>query len=329
MENRIVLFVTHTPRQCGVYEFGKNVFNGISTSQKYNFIKAECDSLDELNVAIKKHNPAAIIYNYHPSVLPWLCAKISKGIYRNNLVDIKAVQIGIIHEITQQVADTATSYGNKFILGPSPKKLNSLLDFYIAADPTYVVKDFPLVLKTGRLIPSYNKDKTEPPITTIGSFGFATPKKGFERLVQKVQEEFDEAVIRLNMPSADFGDANGENAKFIAANCKSLITKPGIKLEISHHFMHEDEVLDFLAGNSMNIFMYEDTVGRGISSAVDNAMAVKKPNNGVSDTFLQMCSHILQAMPSICDSRIIPFVKNILNEWIFDRLRKYQKTTGC
>lgn len=115
-------FICHSyPRQCGVYEFGKNVFNGISTSQKYNFIKAECDSLDELNVAIKKHNPAAIIYNYHPSVLPWLCAKISKGIYRNNLVDIKAVQIGIIHEITQQVADTATSYGNKFILGPSQK----------------------------------------------------------------------------------------------------------------------------------------------------------------------------------------------------------------
>ncbi|MBK9464477.1 MAG: hypothetical protein IPN56_06710 [Chitinophagaceae bacterium] len=318
MENRIVLFVTHTPRQCGVYEFGKNVFNGISTSQKYNFIKAECDSLDELNVAIKKHNPAAIIYNYHPSVLPWLCAKISKGIYRNNLVDIKAVQIGIIHEITQQVADTATSYGNKFILGPSQKKLNSLFDFYIAADPTLLLKN-PLVFKTGRLIPSYNKDKTEPPITTIGSFGFATPKKGFERLVQKVQEEFDEAVIRLNMPSADFGDANGENAKFIAANCKSLITKPGIKLEISHHFMHEDVVLDFLAGNSMNIFMYGDTVGRGISSAVDNAMAVKKPI-GVSRC--QMFRHILQAMPSICveDNSL----KNILNNG-FSPLEKISK----
>ncbi|MGB2704410.1 MAG: hypothetical protein WBC81_12135, partial [Chitinophagaceae bacterium] len=209
-------------------------------------------------------------------------------------------------------------YGNKFILGPSQKKLNSLFDFYIAADPTLLLKN-PLVFKTGRLIPSYNKDKTEPPITTIGSFGFATPKKGFERLVQKVQEEFDEAVIRLNMPSADFGDANGENAKFIAANCKSLITKPGIKLEISHHFMHEDEVLDFLAGNSMNIFMYEDTVGRGISSAVDNAMAVKKPI-GVSRC--QMFRHILQAMPSICveDNSL----KNILNNG-FSPLEKISK----
>ncbi|MBL0069734.1 MAG: hypothetical protein IPP39_15000 [Chitinophagaceae bacterium] len=179
MENRIVLFVTHTPRQCGVYEFGKNVFNGISTSQKYNFIKAECDSLDELNVAIKKHNPAAIIYNYHPSVLPWLCAKISKGIYRNNLVDIKAVQIGIIHEITQQVADTATSYGNKFILGPSQKKLNSLFDFYIAADPTLLLKN-PWFLKLADLFLLIIRIRQSHLLLLLEVLDLLLPKKGLK-----------------------------------------------------------------------------------------------------------------------------------------------------
>ncbi len=294
--NKKILFVSHPKKQCGVYEFGKSIFQVISASTQYHFIKAECNSIDELQTEIATHNPAAIIYNYHPTVLPWLCTKISKGLYRNNLAGIKAIQIGIIHEITQTVADTATGYGNTFITGPSQKKINSLFGFYIAADPTLLLKN-PLVFKTGRLLPVYNKQKAEPAITTIGSFGFATPKKGFEKLVQKVNNEFDQAIIRLNIPAADFGDANGENAKLIAADCSKLITKPGIKLEITHQFMTDGELLDFLAGNSLNVFMYEDTEGRGISSAIDNALAVKRP---VAVSRCPMFRHILNASPSVC-----------------------------
>lgn len=321
-----ILFISHPKKQCGVYEFGKCVFNVISASQKYDFIKVECESLDELNKAVNKHNPSAIIYNYHPTVLPWLCTKISKGIYRNNLVGIKAVQIGIIHEITQQVADKATGYDNKYILGPSQKKLNSLFDFYIAADPTLLLKN-PLVFKTGRLIPAYNKQAVEPEKVTIGSFGFATPGKGFEKLVQKVNDEYDEAVIRLNMPAADFGDADGTKAKRIAEKCKSLITKPGIKLEVSHQFMAEAELLDFLGGNSLNVFMYEDTGGRGISSAVDNALAVKKP---IAVSRCPMFRHILQARPSVCveDNSLQTILKNgflpleqISKDWTSENLQ--------
>ena len=50
--NKTVLFVTHKPKQCGVYEFGRNVFNAISASKKYNFVNVERDSLDDLKIAI-------------------------------------------------------------------------------------------------------------------------------------------------------------------------------------------------------------------------------------------------------------------------------------
>jgi len=296
MSKKIILFVSHKPKQCGVFEFGKNVFSVISASDKYKFIKAELESLEELRSFIRNHKPDAIIYNYHPTVLPWLCTKISKGIYRNNIADLTSIQIGIIHEVTQGVADAATGYRNKWILGPSQKKLNSLFDFYIAADPTLLLKN-PLVFKTGRLIPEYDKIAANSSIPIVGSFGFATPKKGFEKMVQKVQEEFDEAIIRINMPSADFGDETGSHARRIAENCKCLIHKPRIKLEISHQFMNDEELLDFLAGNSMNVFMYEDTGGRGLSSALDNALAVKKP---VAVSRCPMFRHVLTAKPSVC-----------------------------
>lgn len=293
---KTALFVTHKQKkQCGVYEFGRQVFQAISDSAKYRFVKAECDSLPELLRSIETHRPDVIIYNYHPSVMPWLCTRISKGIYRNNIAGIKAVHIGLIHEVTQQVADTATGYRNTWVLGPSQKKLNSLFDFYIAADPTLLLKN-PLVFKTGRLVPDYTPPPP-PSVFTVGSFGFATSKKGFERIIQKVQEEFDQAVIRLNMPPADFGDTDGAHARAIAERCRKGIYKKGIRLNISHEFFNEDHLLEFCAGNSMNVFMYEDTGGRGLSSAVDNALAAKRP---VAVTKCPMFRHILSARPSVC-----------------------------
>jgi SAM-dependent methyltransferase len=294
MKKRI-LFVTHSSKQCGVYEFGKKIFQAISTSDVYNFIKVECNSLGDLKEAINTHLPQAIIYNYHPTVLPWVCTKVSKGLYKNNISAEEPIQIGLIHEVTQIVADTATGYRNKWILGESQKKLNSLFDFYIAPDPTLLLKN-PLVFKTGRLIDKY-EGYVQPKEFTFGSFGFGTPNKGFQNVVKRIQSEFDAATIRLNIPAADFGDEKGENAKNIAADCEAIITKPGIKLEVSHEFKDNTALLDFLAGNAMNIFLYEDKYGRGLSSAVDNALSVQRP---IAVSRSPMFRHILSARPSVC-----------------------------
>ncbi len=303
---KTILFVTHKKKQCGVYEFGINTYHTIKKSTQFNFVHVECDNLDELKASIASNQPSFIIYNYHPAVMPWVCSRIKKGLYKNNIANIRITQVGIIHEVTQEIADTATAYNNKFILGGSEKKINSLFDFYIAADPTLLLKN-PFVFKTGRLIPSYNNTIPVSNIPIIGSFGFATPNKGFEKLVEKVTKDFDEAIIRLNIPFAAFGDQYGVNAKKISENCHKLIEGTKIKLEISNDFLSNDQLLDFLAANSINVFMYEDKKGRGISSAVDFALAVKRPL-AVSDCL--MFRHILKQNPEICCDK--ESLKNIL-----------------
>ena len=153
MEKKI-LFVSHKKAQCGVYEYGKSVSDVLHHSKNHLFIRVECSSLDELHEAIKVNTPDAIIYNYYDSVLPWVASRIGRNLYRNNVSRIPIPQIGIIHEITQHVADTATNYKNKFLVGGPAKLSNSLFDFYIAPDPTLLLRN-PLVYKTGRLIPAY------------------------------------------------------------------------------------------------------------------------------------------------------------------------------
>ncbi|MEO5684279.1 MAG: methyltransferase domain-containing protein [Chitinophagaceae bacterium] len=275
-----ILFVSHPQKKCGVHEFGVSTANVLKSSALYDFIYAECGSMDALYAAIKEYKPVLIIYNYHISTLPWLTEKIIHTKYRSLNRKIGIPQVGIMHEVTQQRADTAN---------------DQLFDYHIAPDPTLLLQN-PLVFKTGRLVPAYENHFVWPAVPTIGSFGFATPNKGFEEIIKAVQQEFDSAVIRFNIPAADFADKDGSSAHKLVEDCKKLITKPGISLVATHDFLDNSGVLDFLAGNTLNIFLYQDTSNRGISSTADYALAVDRPL-AISDSIMFRHLHGLQ--PSI------------------------------
>jgi len=271
-----ILIVSHKERRCGVYQYGRNVADALRKSKKYSFIYAECSGVKEFLSIVDSAMPAAIIYNYHPyppSTLPWLKKRIIRK--------IKVPHIDIMHEATQQVTDSAGG---------------SFFQYHIAPDPTLLLKN-PIVYKTGRLIPKYLNINDLPEIPTIGSFGFGTAGKGFETLISTVQKEFDEAIIRLHIPFAAFGDSDGSEARTIAKRCKELIVKPGIELMLSHDFLGQEQLLDFLAKNSINAFFYEKNKGRGISSVIDYALAVQRP---IAITKSNMFRHIYSTCPSIC-----------------------------
>ncbi len=279
-----ILFINHKRSQCGVYEFGRNIGLALKNS-KYEFLYCECDSISEFKAAVKANDPDLIIYNHHPATMPWLTSSVTRK--------IKLPHIGIIHEVTQTVADQAD---------------NSVFDFHIAHDPTLLLKN-PLVFKAGRLIPCYENSFELPSVTTIGNFGFAG-KKGQKRIVEMVQDEFDEAIVRINIPFATFGDADGQMALVIADECRNVVTKPGIELDITHEFWTEPQLLDFLAQNTINLFLYEYMdEQRGISGTPDIALAVQRP---IGITRQSMFRHILGAKPSICvdDISIKEIIKN-------------------
>ncbi|HTX19073.1 MAG TPA: hypothetical protein VMG34_10475 [Bacteroidota bacterium] len=268
-----VLFVSHRERQCGVYQFGLNIAGVLRTSQAFNFVPVACSSAEDLRSEVREHAPSAIIYNYHPITMGWL----GKGIVKLRNVP----NIGIIHEVHQSEADAAT---NKFF------------DYFIAPDPTLLLRN-PLVFKTGRFVPRFEGRSPLPAGPVIGSFGFGTPGKGFDRLVLRVQEEYDEATIRLHIPFATFGDADGAHARAIAEQCRSLVKKPGVRLVVDHDFMEDRQLLEFLSQNTLNAFLYDQNSGRGISSVIDYALAVRRP---IAITRSNMFRHILHAEPSIC-----------------------------
>src|SRR6185503_3332636 len=132
-------------------------------------------------------------YNFYPCTMPWVNLE-SLTLLRNNGVR----QISIFHETP--------------ITG---------FDAYVYPDPTFVdcsrqLNDW---YGMGRPLPKaldLEKEEGQPTeMPVIGSAGFGFDWKGHARLVEQVLKEFPRALIRLHIPFAAFGDADGANARRI------------------------------------------------------------------------------------------------------------------
>ena len=295
---RKVLVVSHKEIQCGIHQYGLNIVSALNKSSCYTFEHALCASPEELHHAILKAAPAVVIYNYYPATMPWLTPMITKRYTMPCL--------GVMHEVTQEEADKATT---------------EMFDFHLCPDPT-LVQNNPYIIPTKRLIPHFLNMQPEPPIPVFGSFGFGFGNKGFHSLVVRIQEEYDQAIIKLHMPFNDIVDTQGkDHALATARHCQLAIRKSGIRLEINHTFLKKKQLLEFLARNTLNCFFYDRDRTRGISSVIEHALAVERP---IAITRCGMFRHVLNASPSICiednslhqiiDNGIAPLVP-FYNEW--------------
>ncbi len=70
-----------------------------------------------------------------------------------------------------------------------------------------------------------------------------------------------------------------------------------LNLNISHEHLTLEQILKFLSKNDLNVFLYEYQDNRGISSATDWAISVKRP---LVITKSSMFRHLFDCYPSIC-----------------------------
>lgn len=111
----------------------------------------------------------------------------------------------------------------------------------------------------------------------IGSFGFGFTDKDYIGIAKMVKREFEEAILKLHIPFAEYGDADGSQAVNRALECKIVLSGTGIKLKVEHKFMPPDELVEWLSENDLNFFNCLPTQGRGISSSIDYALSARRP----------------------------------------------------
>jgi hypothetical protein len=244
---RKVFLVNHKEMQCGVHEYGLNVYENIRNSKKFNVLYIEVEDHTEFVQHLEEHPDLyAVIYNYYPSTMSWL---------------------------KQKDLDQRSKFCRQFIIVHETGTPE--VDGYIHIDPSF--EEYDNHFKTVRPLLKYEGEYPKNGVFTVGSFGFGFGNKGFPEVIQKVNEEYDEALIRFRIPFATFGDSNGNSARSIANICNNIPRKPGINLEISHDFLETNQLLEFLASNDANAYFYHLSYGRGPSSVIDYSLSVKRP----------------------------------------------------
>jgi len=298
----MILFLNHFQPRCGVYQMGRRIGLALHDSGKVVY-QENHNTIATGIMAFQHFQPQAVVYNWHPITMPWapdLARRFPS-----------AKHIAIMHDITPRT----TSAGSE------------LFQHRIACYPGLPVDNTSL-FRSVRHVPRYEKSRPDNDRLTVGSFGFAVGGKMYPLIVRLVSESLPGALVRLRIPHAHYGDDEGEMARSLAQQCYQHASN-GVDFEVSHDFLEEDGLIDWLAGNDLNVFFYDGHPGRGLASTVDYAIAARRPIavNDNADA-LRHVHDRLSYWPKMNLRELYectgPVVESLYNEWTPDRMvREY------
>jgi hypothetical protein len=196
--------------------------------------------------------------------MPWL---------NINTLNKKIKSIGLMHPGSPHIFDKIC------ILDPTFKDINKFFSIPRPIYENYTIKN--LTNENKRFI-EYNKQN----IPIFGSFGFACGYKGFVKMIELINNQYDSCIIKIVMPSAAFYPNNYFEIE--KNKCLQVKRKSGVELKITNSFFTTDELLLFLESNTMNIFLYDyvnPNPNVGISSVIDLALSVNTPI-GISNSYM-------------------------------------------
>ena len=245
------LFINCIEAQDSIFESGKMVFECLSGSAKY--------TLDYIEISPENLKVSAgydfYFFNYHLITMSWLDTKSIGKL-------LPGVKMTMVLEV---------SPNDPFVLC-SPDDF----DVYCVLDPTLNISQenvyaFPRPLEVFKDQEIYETKA----VPVIGSFGFATSGKGFEHVIDAVNREFEQAVVRLNIPFAAYADGGGKYAAQLGRMCQER-AKNGVEVIVTHDFMTKTELIKWCGQNTINCFLYDRNMP-GLAATTDQAISSGRP----------------------------------------------------
>jgi len=252
------IFYNSEKALCSIWESGKMCYDALSKSSNYILDYSEEQNTKEINNLYD-----FVIINQHFAVNNWINSDILKNFGKISFCIVTEVGLGI---------NPINSVPNIF-------------DHYIVLDPT--IEEKKNIHAFVRPLEDFLIDNvdcvSENEIPKIGSFGFATYGKEWHKIVECVQNEFDNAEVYLNIPKATYVPDEIHNFLIneIKMNCNKIINKPGIILYLTHNNLSKKEIIEFCKKNTINCFFYnrncKENPGTGLAAVTDQAIVSEKP----------------------------------------------------
>ena len=305
--NKKILFINNKEAKCSIWASGKMVYDVLKHSEAFSIdyieIEPGCKEIPD--------GYDILLFNYHHITMSWFG--------KRDIQMLPGIKLTIVLEVLPD---------DPFCLCPS-----DYFDGYVVLDPT--IKDdfkkvfsFPRPLDLIKPTIKYKKGK----VPVIGSFGFATPGKGFEKVIDAVNNEFDRAVVRINIPYGTYVNDSEKTAKLLGAECIAR-AKSGIEVKITHDYMSKQELVDWCASNTLNCFLYDRDLP-GLSATTDQAILSLRPLSVSNNETFRHITQYIPAYPewslhkSITDSQ--PIIKKIKQDWSIDNFNnKFELLLSC
>lgn len=288
------IFYNSEKSQCSIYESGIMCFNALKSSPEYTLTYSEGTEILDSDF---------IIVNYHHITCRWMTQEIVEA-YGKPVFTI--------------VTEVALS-GNP-IEGIPP-----YFTQYIVLDPTIPETD--RVHGFGRPLNHIPLTPHTPSLPTIGMFGFGTPGKRWVDCIQTVNNEFDTARIRINIPHGTHVPHYITNGAYDEIRTASLSVKPGIQVELTHHYYSDTELVQWCSENTINCFFYvrDHMYHSGLAAVTDQAILAGKPILVTTDKTFRHLHRYISAYPTIGIRTAIettqPGVLRMREDWSAENFR--------
>jgi hypothetical protein len=271
-----ILFTNHSQQQCGVYQYGARTAKILESDPRFLLLYVEVDNPEQLYSAVAQFEPDVILLNWALGTQPWLSGEV--------LNSLNSKKVVFYHDDFNDHLRTFNA--DAFIVGSQDEN-----DPSRPSENKYYVLPRPIVERDV-------VEKERGDIISVGSFGTGSTRKGFQDVVTRVCNEYDEAIINFHITGAYFEDANGATALAVSDLCRQHVTKPGIQLNITNDFITDEELALRLQQNDINIFMYTHEVPHfaGIASSLDFPVGWGGP---IATNGNIMFRHVLKDYPEI------------------------------
>lgn len=300
-----VLFINSPVQNCGIHQFGKRLYEIIRYSSNINYIYRIVSSFDEYIALRNELDPEFTLLNWYHTTMNWLPPDMD--------IVSRTKHYFIFHE------RPVRKYYDKYLFFGEHNIINGVID-----STNRVIPDKCITLP--RPLFEYENKYSKNEIPLIGSFGFMSSwNKGFDIITTIVNNEFDVAELNLHITWSPFCDPDKIMMYQMADRCRKLNIKPDIKLNITHELIDNKSILDFLAKNDLNVFLYKSSPQYGLSSATDYALSVRRPiaTDG-SIPFRHMIKDEINvnkhSLKEIINSGIIP-LEEFYEKWSPNKLR--------
>jgi len=246
-----ILIINSSNPVCGVWQYGHNLCSILQKSKKHQYTEHCFENEDSLKNIIPEYDLA--IWNYHNKLFPW-----------------------ITDEFIKQFKTPITFIGGHDCYAMFPSQKHTL-DAVSCNPATTNSTPIPRPI-------SYFEQLPNPKRITVGTCGFNFHTKNYHHIIALVCQSFDDAVIRFHITNHH----DGNSTEYITKQMQNELNKynkPNINVEISTNFLTEEGLVNFLSSNTINVFMYSENKNRGLSSAIDKALASQKPF-AITDSYM-------------------------------------------